>query len=252
MRSVLMEELTWPEVKQAIAEGVTSVIVPVGATEQHGPHLPLATDSLHTVAMLKEVAVRLPALLAPLMPVGCSQHHMAFPGTMTVRQSTLAAVLRDWCQSLSRHGFHYILIYSGHGGNAKPLGEIIANLQAKFGPTRIIGCTDWRVYDDTLFAEASRHGIDRPTAGGHSGELETSMMLALRPELVRMDIARPGYMGDPEAIRPAIFKRGTGSVAEDGVLGDPTPGDGIRGGVYLEAMVDKLTEFFRAAMTVSA
>jgi len=248
LRTVRLEELTWPEIQRALSDGVSSVILPIGSTEQHGPHLPLATDSFHTLTMLEGVAKNLGALLAPLLQVGCSDHHMAFPGTMSIKRETLAAFVRDCCECLQRHGFQNILIYSGHGGNAAPLSEIIADLQAQSPGVRIIGCTDWSVYESTLFGHAARRGIERTVAGGHSGELETSMMLAIRPELVLMARAEPGYLGEPETVRAQIFADGIQAVAPNGILGDPRPGEAARGQEYLDAMIDRLTRFFEDAL----
>jgi creatinine amidohydrolase/Fe(II)-dependent formamide hydrolase-like protein len=248
LRSFKLEDLTWPEIKDAMANGILSVLLPVGSTEQHGPHLPLATDSLHTTVMLEAVAPRIPALVAPLLAVGRADHHMAFPGTMSLRQETLTAFVRDCCASLAHHGFRNVLIYSGHGGNAKPLAAAISEIQPELPQIRIIGCTDWSIYDDTLFQRAAELGIDRITAGGHSGELETSMILAFRPELVLMNRVEQGYMGDLEAVRPKLFREGMQAIAANGVLGDPRPGDPRRGREYLDAMIDRLTSFFQAAI----
>jgi creatinine amidohydrolase len=248
LRTVRIEELTWPEIRDAIGDGVTSIVVPVGSTEQHGPHLPLGTDSYHTMAMLGRVAERLPALLAPLLPVGRADHHMAFPGTISIRQGTLAAVVRDYCSCFAVHGFKNVLIYSGHGGNAQPLAAIVSNVQRDFADLRIIGCTNWSIYDDTLFGRAAEFGIDRITAGGHSGELETSMILALYPQLVRMDKAEAGYLGEPDAVRAKLFRDGIESVTSNGILGDPRPANAERGRHYIDAMVDQLTAFFRKAL----
>ncbi len=248
LRSIRLEDLTWPEIGSAIAAGITSVIVPVGSTEQHGPHLPLAADSLHTVAMLEGVARRLPALLAPLLPVGCSDHHLAFPGTLSVSRETLGHLVGDCCRCLARHGFRHILIYSGHGGNAEPLASIVDDLNRQLGSTRVIGCTDWSVYEETLLGHAARRGIDQTVAGGHSGELEASMILAIRPELVLMEHAAPGYLGDPATIRPRIFSEGIQAISPSGVLGDPRPADTERGNEYLAVMIDRLTQFFQDAI----
>src|SRR6476619_1555137 len=99
LRSHKLAELTSPEIAEALSRGIDVVIMPVGSTEQHGAHLPLSTDSLHTVAVLERVAESLPARLAPLIPVGRADHHLAFPGTISVRHETLHAMVRDWCDS---------------------------------------------------------------------------------------------------------------------------------------------------------
>ena len=244
-RSCRLADLTSPEVADAISNGVDIVIVPVGSTEQHGAHLPLSTDSLHTVAVVEEVARRLPALVAPLIPVGRADHHMAFAGTITVTHDTLHAILRDWSDSFFRHGFRHVLVYSGHGGNAAPLARIIDDLVAEDSRRSIIGCTDWALYDDTLFAEAAALGVDKFDAGWHAGELETSMILALDDELVLMERAAPGFIGDLGPLRDKLATDGVQAIAPSGVLGDPTRATRQHGQTYLEALTESITNFFR-------
>lgn len=245
LRSYRLADLTSPEVADAIANGIDIVIVPVGSTEQHGAHLPLATDSLHTVAVLEEVAPRLPALVAPLIPVGRADHHMAFAGTITVTHGTLHAILRDWGDSFFRHGFRHVLVYSGHGGNAAPLAQIIDDLVKEDSRRSIIGCTDWALYDDTLFPQAEALGVGKFDAGWHAGELETSMILALDEELVLMERAAPGFIGDLGPLRHKLATDGVQAIAPTGVLGDPTLATRENGDAYLAALADAITAFFR-------
>ncbi len=248
LRSHRLAELTSPEVAEILAGGVDSVVLPVGSTEQHGSHLPLSTDSLHTVAVLDRVAERLPALIAPLIPVGRADHHMAFPGTISVRHETLHATIRDWCDSFFRHGFRHVLVYSGHGGNAVPLARIIDDLMREDPRRSIIGCTDWNVYDGTLFPLAEALGVGRLEAGWHAGELETSMILALDERLVMMDRARPGFIGELAPLRDKLMSEGVRALAPSGVLGDPRAATRAHGKRYLDGLTDSIARFFREAM----
>ena len=245
LRSHNLGELTSPEIADALSRGIDVVILPVGSTEQHGAHLPLSTDSLHTVAVLERVAESLPALVAPLIPVGRADHHMAFPGTISVRHETLHATVRDWCDSFFRHGFRHVLIYSGHGGNAVPLAKIIDDLVREDGRRSIIGCTDWSVYDGALFPRAAALGVGKFEAGWHAGELETSMILALDDRLVMMDRAAPGFIGDLAAVRDRLMGEGIQAIAPSGVLGDPTIASRAHGEQYLDALSESVTRFFR-------
>jgi creatinine amidohydrolase len=248
LRSYRLAELTSPEVAEILASGIDSVILPIGSTEQHGAHLPLSTDSLHTVAVLERVAERLPALIAPLIPVGRADHHMAFPGTITVRHETLHATIRDWSDSFFQHGFRNVLVYSGHGGNAVPLARIIDDLTREDPERRIIGCTDWNVYDGTLFPVAEALGVGKLDAGWHAGELETSMILALDAHLVMMDRARPGFIGELAPLRDKLMREGVRAIAPTGVLGDPRPASRAHGKRYLDALTDSVTRFFAEAL----
>ena len=248
MRSYRLSELTSPEVRDAIARGIDVVIIPVGSTEQHGTHLPLSTDSIHTVAVLERVAQRLLALVAPLMPVGRADHHMAFPGTITVSHETLHAVMRDWCDSLFKHGFRHVLVYSGHGGNAVPLARIIDDLVREKPSRSIIGCTDWRIYDDALFPVAKAFGVTMKEAGWHAGELEASMILALDERLVHMDRAAPGFLGNLDDVRDQLMSAGIQAIAPSGVLGDPRGATREHGERYMEALTDGVARFFEQAL----
>jgi creatinine amidohydrolase/Fe(II)-dependent formamide hydrolase-like protein len=245
LRSHRLGDLTSPEIADAISRGIDVAILPVGSTEQHGPHLPLATDSLHTFAVLERVAQALPALVAPLLPIGRAEHHMAFAGTMTVRQETLHALIRDCCDSLFLHGFCHVLIYSGHGGNAAPLARIVDDLVHEDAERSIIGCTDWGVYDRALFPRAEALGVGKFAAGWHAGELETSMILALAPDLVLMDRAAPDFLGDLADVRERLMSAGIQAVAPSGVMGDPQSATSDHGEAYLDALTDSITRFFR-------
>ena len=125
--------MTWPEVEGYLARS-TGVIVPIGSTEQHGPNGLLGTDAIcpETVANLVGEALR--AAVAPTLSIGMSQHHMAFPGSLTLKPSTLLQVVRDVVESLALHGFDHVYFLNGHGGN-------IATLQAAFSEIWASGIT---------------------------------------------------------------------------------------------------------------
>jgi creatinine amidohydrolase/Fe(II)-dependent formamide hydrolase-like protein len=245
LRSHRLEDLTTLEIRDAIRNGVDVAILPVGSTEQHGPHLPMATDSLHTVEILERVAKRLPGLLAPLLPIGRAEHHMAFAGTLSVAQETLHLLIRDCCASLFHHGFRHVLIYSGHGGNAGPLASIVADLTAAHPEWSVIGCTNWAIYDDALFPVAESFGVSKFAAGWHAAELETSMILAMKPELVLMDRAAPDFMGDLHQKRDIVMAEGVQAIAPTGVLGDPTIATAEHGERYLDALTESVARFFQ-------
>src|SRR4029077_2506224 len=116
---VLIQEMTWREVEDALAAGRTTAVLACGAVEQHGPHLPTGTDEYLGTA-LAERAARLAGntLVAPTLRPGLSEHHMQFPGSFTLRPSTFVALLEDYCHSLARQGFERIVIFPSHGGNA--------------------------------------------------------------------------------------------------------------------------------------
>ncbi len=121
---IQLEKLRSPEIRERIEAGWKTALFACGAVEQHGPHLPLFMDAEHGSRLAVEVARRLgQALVAPTIRVGCSEHHMAFSGTITLRQETFEAIVTDYVTSLTRHGFERILILPTHGGNFAPLLE---------------------------------------------------------------------------------------------------------------------------------
>ena len=221
---ILLEEMTWPEVERSIARGFTSVVVAAGAIEQHGPHLPLLVDAARGDRLAVEVARRLGGtLVAPTIRVGCSDHHMGFAGTLSLRRSTLRAICMDYAASLARHGFRTVHFVPSHGGNFEPLADMLDDLRAAVAP----GC-EVRAYTDLhgfvalwkeAVAEVAPEMVER--VGGHADVAESSEMLCIRPDLVRGDLAATGHVADfDEAVAERIFRDGFRAVTPNGVLGD--------------------------------
>ena len=216
--------MTWPEVERAIARGFTSVVVAAGAVEQHGAHLPLLVDAVRGDRLALEVAGRLgKTLVAPTIRVGCSEHHMDFAGTLSLRRSTLKAICMDYTVSLARHGFRTVHFVPSHGGNFEPLAAMLDDLRDAVAP----GC-EVRAYTDLhgfvefwkeAVAEVAPEVVDR--VGGHADIAESSEMLCIRPELVRDDLAAPGHVADfDDRLAERIFRDGFRAVTPNGVLGD--------------------------------
>jgi creatinine amidohydrolase len=222
--NILLEEMTWPEVESAIAAGTTTVVVAVGAVEQHGPHLPLLVDAVRGDRLAVEVAQRLgEALAAPTIRVGCSEHHMGFSGTLTLRRSTLEAVCIDYAVSLARHGFTRICFVPSHGGNFGPLAEMLPDLRAAVGPectvdayTDLVG---FMALWEAAVSEVAPDLVGR--VGGHADIAETSEILCIRPDLVRTERAEAGHVqAFDDELRDRIFSEGFRSVTPNGILGD--------------------------------
>lgn len=180
-RSPWLHELTWPDI-EAHLTGDDVALVPIGATEQHGRHLPLLTDTGWAIAAAEGAAVRAGALAAPPQHVGWSPHHLGFPGSLTLRPETLTAVTLDICESLVHHGFRRIVIVNGNRiANLPPLEIAASKLRHKTGALAVVA-------DVGLIAKEEIAAIRESEPGGldHAGESETAFMLAWRPELVDM------------------------------------------------------------------
>jgi creatinine amidohydrolase len=134
-RGLRIEHLTSAEIAEAIAAGARTAILPLGAIEQHGPHLPLSVDSDHADALALRIAERLgAALVLPTVRVGYSPHHLGFSGTLSVRPSTLEAICLDYCSSLAAHGFTRVVLFSGHIGNYPIMRDFEPRLAAALAP----------------------------------------------------------------------------------------------------------------------
>lgn len=236
-----MQRMTWPQVEAAIAYGATTAIVCAASTEQHGPHLPEATDELLGEAYAAGLARRLDrALVAPVFRPGCSDHHMAFAGSLTLPAELLMDVLDHYLGSLRRHGFSRFVVFSSHGGNY----PVLARWVAERSPADAAVLTDMGLFE-AGFEALRPFGRDDHT-GPHAEVLETSMMLYLHPELVRMDLAEPGFTGHVD--REEAFARGFRAITANGILGNPVGATPTIGKAVLEAICDELERRARAAL----
>ena len=235
----LLVEMTWPDVAQTVADGMTTVILPLGATEQHGPHLPLGTDTFRAEALAERLASALPdVLVAPALPIGCSDEHSGFAGLLSLDHATLAGVIVDCARRMAAWGVRRLVLLSAHGGNGQALqlatvrlGDELRELQVDvIGPSTTVS--------DALLAVAEAEGVSTEAVGLHAGEGETSEMLCLRPDLVRMERVVPGYPGPMEDIMPRLLEAGLRPITPTGTLGDASRADGIRGERYLAEQIE--------------
>lgn len=242
-----LEEMTSPEIGSAISSGFDTVVFAVGSNEQHGPCLPVVTDTAIGDRLASTVAMRLGnALKGPTMNIGCSEHHMRFPGTVTLRKETLQSVVKDYCDSLARHGFRRIVILPAHGGNFGPIAEIEGELQKAHPDARIVAYADLQGFVDLLHKTSERLGISKEESGAHAGESEVSMMLWTRENLVRKDKIpeAAGYLGEfTEREAAKVFEGGIGALSPIGVLGSPSKASREHGRIYFDDLASALTEY---------
>ncbi len=241
-----LEGATWPELAEAIAAGRRTALVPLGSIEQHGPHLPLATDRWIADALAAALAERLPdALALPAIPFGCAREHLEFAGTLHVEPETLEAILADLLASLRGHGFERAFVFTAHGGNVDALRDLADRLAQRARP--LVVRVELGIDVGGLQAAAVAHrGLAGASAGPHAGEYETSVVAWLQPGSVRAEARVAGPPIDPAA-GASLFYPSVRPNAPDGVLGDPTRADRAAGPGYLGAWVDALEAAYRAA-----
>ena len=236
MGALEMDRMSWPEIRAELERGRDTVVLAFGATEQHGPHMPLATDALLGDHLARLVAEQLDAFLAPTVRFGCSEHHLEFPGTISISEPTFHALVADVVSSLARGGFGRVILIPTHGGNFGPLAAAIDAI----GPDpriEVRALTDLGALLAIAQLGESEYDVPLGEGGIHAGEWETSMLAAIHPEMIRLDRREAGYTGDPEQAIGAIFGAGVHSVAENGVIGDPARSSAEHGERYWDEVL---------------
>lgn len=248
---VELEKMTWTDIEEKMKEGHRTVLFACGSTEQHGPHLPLCTDTvLGTETAVRAARMLGKALVAPTIRPGCSEHHMGFPGTLTLSFDTFVRVLDDYCTSLARHGFKRIVFFSSHGGNTDLMVAHYPMIAKKLSDRSLVFMALPGL--ETMERQATfllDRGVSRSRAGVHAGFTETAEMLVVAPELVKMDRAAPGR-SDEEFYAPAQIKwsqldsfvRGIRSQSPNGILGDPTGATPDVGEILLQMRSEMVVE----------
>ena len=225
-----MQELTSPAFRERV-DRETVVIVPFGALEAHGPHLPLGADTFQAEAVARAVGERTGALVAPTVPYGICQTFAAFSGTVSLSFDTLRSLARDILEGLARHGVRRVLCLTGHGS----VQQIAALREAARSVTEAHGARIFVVCDYEVACRVPE-GSD-PELKGHAGALETSRVMAIREELV---LGAPEVRFQPPpawdvAPEPSVY-------FPDGVRGDPTRASRALGDAVQAAVVDRLVE----------
>lgn len=245
-RSLKLEELTWPEIGDLIEKGWTRIIVPLGATEQHGPGLPLGVDTWHGEETALRAAARLhQTLVSPVVSLGYSPEHKSFPGTISLRKETLSMLLEDIAESLAGSGFTFIYFWFGHGGDWAVAKGCLPALR-EYWPGCVVTFTRdiSRYVAETWDSYPLTESISLERYGSHAGEFEASMTAAIRPGLVRTDALTAGDKRPLSEVMEMMMVNGIGSVSANSVLGDQRFPDAERGNRYLDCLADWLVSDF--------
>ncbi len=219
-----LEFMTSAEIADTIRNGVRTVIIPCGAVEQHGAHLPLSVDADHADHLGVLLATRIgKAVVAPTIRVGCSSHHLEFSGTISLQEETFENIVRDYCTSLVRHGFDRILIFTAHVGNCPPLAAMLPRLRSSVPSScEISAFTDSRAWLETWRDAVAEAGGDPVKVGGHADLAETSVMLDIHPDRVRPHAYQAGKLGLlSQSDLELMWRDGLRAVSPNGILGDP-------------------------------
>ena len=244
--TVWLERMTSPQVKQALQDGYHTVLFAVGSNEQHGPHLALGTDSLIGDKLMERVAERVGNILvAPTIRVGASEHHMAFPGTITLREEVLEEVIVDYCRSLARHGFKTIIVVPTHGGNKETVTRAAERLARESLSAKVLAQSDEVAYVTAMVEVGNKYDITPGEVGSHAGHMETSLMLADYPDLVDMDKAARGKVDLGYDGEDRLHEVGMHRLSPIGILGDATKSNAEAGKEYIEHMVATAAEQLR-------
>jgi creatinine amidohydrolase len=245
-----LERLTTAEIDEAVAAGRDTVVVVAGSIEQHGPHLPCETDCYYGLEMALRAARRWGnALVAPVIRPGCSQHHLGFAGTISISPEALVATVEETLRCLVDSGFRRVVLTSSHGGNFAPLaaaGDRLAGVCRDRG-AELVPVLSLGAWIDALKEAPNAHGLRQQDMPAVQADLiETSIMLALRPDLVRRDRIERGFVGDFD-IDASFAERGLRALTDNGILGDPTDATAELGAEILDALERYLVSAAAAA-----
>jgi creatinine amidohydrolase len=227
------------------------VLLNIAATEQHGAHLPVATDRLIGEFFLARLDQQMSGevLILPAVAVGCSDHHMDFGGTLSLSHTTFIAVVKDIIQSVIHHGFHKIILLNSHGGNQGAMQVIVEQLGYANPRASIVGATWWNLAKEELLAITETG----PGGTGHACEFETSLIKVIAPELIRESLIAPGANvasfnlanGDMLTGPKVSYYRTMKEMTPNGVFGNPVKSSKEKGERIASCVVEALQQLVR-------
>jgi creatinine amidohydrolase len=247
---VELQHLTWPEAERLGAEGAIGLVT-LASLEQHGPHLPLGTDSLLAERAAREIGARLleQVVSVPVVRGGLSTHHLAFPGSVSIPPDAYRGLVTSYVEGLERMGIGKVGLWSWHGGNFTFVREFVDGYE---GEARVAGYSNLTRMLELMMSAGAARGVHAPETDVHAGGLETSTMLAAHSELVRPFDGVRGYTAAEPGWLERLFVEGIRPISETGVLGDVSGANAEAGEAILSAVADELAGFFRAELDLAA
>src|SRR5262249_30702387 len=237
--------MTFPQLRQ-MPRDRTMVVAPIAACEQHSRHLPTITDTLLVTAVAEGVEGRLPqqVLLLPTQWFGASSHHLRFGATLSAEVDTHITLLADLLRPLLEDGYQRILVLNGHGGNVDTMQVALRRLHASFAERQLSAASYWDLAAQELAALAEG---PRKTMG-HACEFETSMVLALRPDLVRLEEIRDDPPPSEPALRGLYLAEDMKQRTDHGAVGYPERATADKGRAFLQATIARTAEVVEALL----
>jgi creatinine amidohydrolase len=233
-----LAEMTWPEMA-AVDRANTVLLAPYAACEQHGPHLPFFVDTLLCTAVAEGVERNLPerVLLLPTQWLGASAHHLPFFGTLTADLQQHVELMVHPLSHYLAGGWQRLLILNGHGGNIDTFHLALRHLHERFPAAHLLGASYWEIAD----REIASHLRGPRKAVGHACEAETAMMLAVRPDLVRLHLREDCHMVTAPELGAAFVPTNMQGKTKKGVVGYPTLATEEQGRAMLAAVIERVT-----------
>jgi creatinine amidohydrolase len=259
MKNYFMENLSWPKINDYLKVS-NSIIIPIGATEESGNHLPISMDTRLAVNLCEKVSEQTKCLVAPTMPIGHSEWFMEFPGTLSFSYDLLIQILQEYCDNLIVHGFKKLIFISPHGQNATAIGVVGRKLRNKGVIVSMIN--PWKILDEIVSKKTNL--IENNVK--HAGEIMTSVALAICPNFVDMDLAVAEYVSSNVSteIKPinsmgeSNFKEHTVNMylrakelTSSGSMGDPRNASAKIGKEILNTLIDYTVSFINEIETIN-
>ncbi|MGB1091609.1 MAG: creatininase family protein [Oceanobacter sp.] len=240
-----LHHMTWEEVAEAVQSGVQTAILPIGATEQHGPHMGCGMDTSIAHTLCADAAAQAPVILLPTLPYGCSiGHSKRWPGTLALSPKTLIDVLTDIGDWVVSAGIRRLIFINGHVTNEAPLRCALEMLRAKHDGFMVALVHTARI------SERVKQAHFKDADDWHANDAETALMMALHPDMVRED--KLSEADDPDRTDGCIFSHPVNRTSTNGVTGKPSDATAEKGAQLYEWMLTDLVELLNKAATEEA